>query len=83
VVLDMQSVGRFAPSTVLRSDRTPNGSVPVGIPALPALRVEGTADYEGRTLARNSDWLIQNQVAWRVVPVVDGYAIHRLSSCPT
>jgi hypothetical protein len=52
----MQSGGRFAPSTVLRSARTPNGSVPVGIPALHALRVAGRRiTNAGTPAARNSD----------------------------
>jgi len=65
VVLDTQSFGRFALLTVLRCVRTPNGSVSVGIPALPALRVDGSPDYEGRYAggAENLAWLIQNQVA--------------------
>jgi len=65
MVLDTQSVKRFALLTVLRCARTPNGPVSVGIPALPALRVDGTPDYEGRNVggAENLTWLIHNQAA--------------------
>ena len=58
MVLDRQSVGRFAPSNVLRSARTSNGSVPVGIPALPVLRVAGRRiTMAGTPAARKSDWV--------------------------